>query len=106
MRFFVKKAFEAKGYKELNDSSEAQIKNLNKEVDNLNKIILRDSVQIAASEKLLKEKDKTSTILKKQADEYKSERDRESRWRKFWKGLSGILGILGGTYIVYDQLKL
>lgn len=98
MRFFVKKVFEAKGYKRLNDSSEAQISNLNKEIAN-------DSVKISACEDLLKEKDKTVAIVTKQTEELKSDLKKESRWRRFWKGLSGILGILGGTYIGYDQLN-
>lgn len=96
MRFFVKKALEAKAYKAISDSSEKQIQNLERKIYN-------DSTQIKSCGDLLTEKDKSVAIVTKLAESYKEEVKKETWWKNFWRYVAEGLAILGGGYVIFDQ---
>lgn len=98
MRFFVKKVFVAKTYKEIADSNKAHI-------GNLNEIIVNDSLALSICDTLLVLKDKTNAMVTKQAEELKSELKSERNRKGFWRILAEVFGIVGGSYIFYDQIN-
>lgn len=98
MRYFVKKVFQAKAYKKKDSASEVQIANLNK-------IIYRDSIQKIACDTLLKEKDKTSSLLTQNVKDLKDELRSKDVKITFWKVISGLLTIIGGGYIIHDKIS-